>query len=62
MAENLALEHLRVANQAGVTVSEAWRHQWSLEEEVGVKSFQAQVVRVASFLSPGEWFFPRGQP
>ena len=53
MAVNLVVELLRVANRAGVTVSEAWRHQLSLEEEVRLKLFQAQVVRVAPFLSLG---------
>lgn len=58
MAVNLVVELLRVANRAGVTVSEAWRHQLSLEEEVRLKLFQAQVVRVAPFLSLGSGSFP----
>lgn len=60
VALDLDLELLKIADQVlvmVVVVSEAWRHGLSLEEELGVKSSEAQVTRAPPFLSLGECFF-----
>lgn len=58
----LDLELLKIADQVVVVESEAWRRGLSLEEELGVKSSEAQVTRAPPFLSLGEWFFPGDSP
>lgn len=58
----LDLELLKIADQVVVVESEAWRRGLSLEEELGVKSSEAQVTRAPPFLSLGERFFPGDSP